>query len=89
MKQGSRVDQPLGFKWCKLGTLGRVVVQLWYWESAFASALSFATLRLDNLKSAAPRLESAAGDATCLTALGMVGEPLLGGTGGLEEECRL
>jgi hypothetical protein len=66
-----------------LGTLGSDEVQF----SSVASA--FATFLLDE-RSAGFLLSDFASDrgATCFTSAGIVGEPLLGGTGGFEEECR-
>lgn len=73
-----------------LGTLGRVRVHsAEICSSCFSISFFsvFVTLRLERRASAAGRL-SERGAPTCLTeAVGMDGAPLLGGTGGLEEEC--
>jgi len=78
----------LGFKCCKLGTKGSLDVQS-SCESCFASTLSLEGLFFDKRDSAPGRFVSDLGAPTCLTeAVGMAEEPLLGGTGGFEEECR-
>jgi hypothetical protein len=79
---------PLGFKCCKLGTAGSFDVQL-SWSSCFASTLSLEDLFFDRRDSAPGRFDSVRGAPTCFTEVAGIGEePLLGGMGGLEEECR-
>jgi hypothetical protein len=79
-------SSPLGLRCCRLGTLGIFEVQSF---CAVTLVLSLATLLLDKRDSVPGRFVSVLGAPTCLTeAAGMVGEPLFGGTGGLDEECR-
>lgn len=69
-----------------LGTLGRCVVQLSCWASSTGSAL--AAFRFDK-RDSETGFFSALEAPTCLTELaGIVEEPLLGGIGGFDEDCR-
>lgn len=66
-----------------LGTLGNIDVQFSSVASAFAAAF------LDERSAGFFRSVFASDlGVTCLTPSGIVGEPLFGGTGGFEEECR-
>lgn len=88
VRESASYDLPLGFKCCRLGTEGSLDVQS-SCDSCFASTFSLEGLFFDKRDSAPGRFVSALGAPTCFTeAAGMDGEPLLGGTGGLEEECR-
>jgi len=79
---------PLGLRCCKLGTLGSFDVQS-SCRCCFPSTRSFATFRLDRRDSPPGFFPSDRGAPTCLTdEAGIADEPLLGGTGGFEEECR-
>lgn len=66
-----------------LGTGGNTDVQLSSLASAFAAAFLLEERSVDFLLSV---FASDRGDT--LTSAGMVGEPLFGGAGGLDEECR-
>ena len=78
--------------WCRPGTLGNDEVQL-------SSACAFCFLDDEDSPETGFSLFAAVSFAalvpfapdfavTCLTAAEMAGEPLLGGTGGFEDECR-
>lgn len=82
----TRLNSPLGFKCCKLGTDGSFEVQS-AGDSCFASTLSLDLFLAE--RSTAGLFVSDLGAPTCFTdAAGIADDPLLGGTGGLEDECR-
>jgi len=81
---------PFGLKCCVLGTLGRFIV-FWFCPTCLLSTFSRAIFLFDN-RDSTPGLLSEASFAlgpTVLTEEAVnVGDPLFGGTGGLEDECR-
>jgi hypothetical protein len=81
---------PFGLRCWRLGTEGNLEVQSSCWDSCFGSNLSLDEVLFFDRRDSAPTLfESDLGAPTCLTeAAGMAEEPLLGGCGGLDDECR-
>ena len=84
---------PFSFKCCVLGTLGNDLIHSLEGSSFCFVTSTFSTLvaaRFDKREVAPGRLSVERGAPTCFTEVaGIGGDPLLGGTGGLDDELRL